>query len=228
MATKKKESVLKPVGRFIANELLGVDDARRAGAKLRKGDVKGAVKSAAAGILEAGTTFTGVGLGAKVGVKIGLKAGKSAMTNSAKRVSDAAGEITSRKIPRPSLGGAGSVRKNVRANPLFPAVVKKATNSASKKTSSSVIVSSPKKVSYTTPPRTLKAQEGTQRGREKIRTRAINDVRSTAYESSISTSRAPARGRATGAALGAGTGLTTVAATKRVDKKTVKPKKTTK
>ena len=56
---KKKDSNLKKVGRFVANEMLGVDDAKRAVNKARKGDFKGALKSAATAAFEAGTTVTG-------------------------------------------------------------------------------------------------------------------------------------------------------------------------
>ena len=83
---KKKESTLKKVGRFVANEMLGVDDAKRAVSKARKGDIKGAIKSAATAALEAGTTVSGAGLAAKAGAKIGLTAGKAAARKEAKTV----------------------------------------------------------------------------------------------------------------------------------------------
>ncbi len=70
---KKKESTAKKVGRFVANELLGVDDARRAVNKARKGDIKGALKSAAAGAIELGTSATAVGKGGLLAAKAGSK-----------------------------------------------------------------------------------------------------------------------------------------------------------
>ena len=74
---KKKESNAKKVGRFVANEMLGIDDAKRALSKARKGDIKGAIKSAATAAFEAGTTVSGAGLAAKAGAKIGATAGKA-------------------------------------------------------------------------------------------------------------------------------------------------------
>jgi hypothetical protein len=70
---KKNDSNLKKAGRFVANELLGVDDARRAVSKARKGDYKGALKSAATGAFELGTTATAVGKGGMLAAKAGSK-----------------------------------------------------------------------------------------------------------------------------------------------------------
>ena len=70
---KKNESTAKKVGRFVTDELLGVDDAKRAISKARKGDIKGALKSAAAGALEVGTTATAVGKGGMLAAKLGAK-----------------------------------------------------------------------------------------------------------------------------------------------------------
>lgn len=70
---KKKESTAKKVGRFVTDELLGVDDAKRAYSKARKGDIKGALKSAAAGAFELGTTATAFGKGGMLAAKAGSK-----------------------------------------------------------------------------------------------------------------------------------------------------------
>jgi len=70
---KKKESTAKKVGRFVTDELLGVDDAKRAFKKARKGDIKGALKSAAAGAFELGTTATAFGKGGMLAAKAGSK-----------------------------------------------------------------------------------------------------------------------------------------------------------
>jgi hypothetical protein len=69
------ENPLKKVGRFITDEMLGVDDFGRVFTKAAEGDVAGALKSAGAGVLELGTTvFTGgSGTAAKVGIKAGVK-----------------------------------------------------------------------------------------------------------------------------------------------------------
>jgi preprotein translocase subunit Sss1 len=70
---KKKESAAKKVGRFVTDELLGVDDAKRAYKKARKGDIKGALKSAATGAFELGTTATAFGKGGMLAAKAGSK-----------------------------------------------------------------------------------------------------------------------------------------------------------
>ena len=70
---KKKESTAKKVGRFVTDELLGVDDAKRAFKKARKGDIKGALKSAAVGAFELGTTATAFGKGGMLAAKAGSK-----------------------------------------------------------------------------------------------------------------------------------------------------------
>jgi hypothetical protein len=64
---KKKDSNAKKVGRFVANELLGVDDMRRVVKYVRQGDFKKAAKSAGAAAAEIGTTVVPVAAGAKVG-----------------------------------------------------------------------------------------------------------------------------------------------------------------
>lgn len=108
---KKKESTAKKVGRFVANEMLGIDDAKRAVSKARKGDIKGAIKSAATAALEAGTTVSGAGLAAKAGAKIGLTAGKAAARKEAKAVgkqvlkeSNKAKGSGSMVYPKPAMG----------------------------------------------------------------------------------------------------------------------------
>ena len=45
----KKDSTIKKVGRFVNNELLGIDDAKRAFKYAKQGQFKKAAKSAAAG-----------------------------------------------------------------------------------------------------------------------------------------------------------------------------------
>ena len=63
----KKKSTAQKVGKFVANELLGVDDMRRVVKYVRQGDFKKAAKSAGAAAVEVGTTVVPVGAGAKVG-----------------------------------------------------------------------------------------------------------------------------------------------------------------
>lgn len=96
---KKKESTAKKVGRFVTDELLGVDDAKRAFNKAKKGDIKGAVKSAATGALELGTTATAVGKGGILAAKIGAKTvGKKAVEKASTDIGQAAGRKVAEKI----------------------------------------------------------------------------------------------------------------------------------
>jgi hypothetical protein len=107
----KKDSNAKKVGRFVANEMLGIDDAKRAFNKARKGDIKGAIKSAATAAFEAGTTVSGAGLAAKAGAKVGLTAGKAAARETSKKVgkevlksSNKAKGSGSMVYPKPAMG----------------------------------------------------------------------------------------------------------------------------
>jgi len=215
---KKKELALKAAGRFVANELLGVDDAKRAVRKARKGDIKGALKSAATGALELGTTVAGAGIGAKVGAKVGLKAGQKVAESAAKRAGDSAAKATAEKLKPASFGKAGSVEKTVKANPKNPAVVKKARNSVDKRISGSVTVSNPKKIKYTTPERTPAQRAGEQAANDKKRMTKINEAEQSASRASLSSSRAPAGGKAVGKVVGAQAGVTAVVATKKKSK----------
>jgi hypothetical protein len=69
------ENPLKKIGGFVANEMLGLDDFGRVFTKASEGDVTGALKSAAAGALELGSTVLtgGAGTVAKQAVKSGVK-----------------------------------------------------------------------------------------------------------------------------------------------------------
>jgi hypothetical protein len=222
---KKKESAVKAAGRFVANELLGVDDAKRAIKKARKGDIKGALKSAATGILEAGTTATGAGIGAKVGAKVGLKVGKKIADKAAIRAGNYAAMRKAENTPAGSYGKPGSVKKTVKANPKNPVVIKKAPNSVNKKMSATVSVSNPKKVKYTTPERTEAQRLGSQKAQDTKRERAIDQAGQDAAIASRLTSRAPAVGKRVGRATGATTGVAAVASTKKVNKPSSKKKK---
>jgi hypothetical protein len=221
----KKESALKAAGRFVTNELLGVDDAKRAFRKARKGDIKGALKSAAAGAFELGTTVTGAGLGAKVGAKVGLKVGKKVADSAAKRAGESAARTTAERTKAGSYGKPGSVRKTVKANPKNTAVVKKAPNSINKKSSETVSVSNPKKIKYTTPERTSAQRQGSQKAQDTKRATTIERSGRSAYNASRSTSLAPSTGKTVGKVVGAQTGVAAVAATKKVNKPAPKKKK---
>jgi hypothetical protein len=221
---KKKESVAKAAGRFVANELLGVDDAKRAINKARKGDFKGALKSAATGALELGTTATGAGLGAKVGAKVGLKVGKKVADKAAKRAGNYAAMRKAENTPAGSYGKPGSVKKTVKANPKNPVTVRKAPNSVDRRISETVSVSNPKKIKYTTPERTSAQRQGSQKAQDTKRERAIDQAGQDAATASRATSKAPSVGKKVGKATGATTGVAAVASTKKVNKPSPKKK----
>lgn len=91
----RKDSTVKKVGRFVTNELLGVDDAKRAVSKAKKGDVKGALKSAGAAALELGTTATAVGKGGALAAKLGAK---TVSKKTVERTSEKVGDAVGRKV----------------------------------------------------------------------------------------------------------------------------------
>jgi outer membrane biosynthesis protein TonB len=84
------ENPFKKVGSFIADELLGFDDARNVVAGLKEGDLKKAAKAAGAGVLEIGSTVAAAAAaaptlggsvaakGAQVAAKQAAKAGVNA------------------------------------------------------------------------------------------------------------------------------------------------------
>jgi hypothetical protein len=208
-----KESVVKKVVKFAANEMLGVDDAKRAVSKARKGDIKGAIKSAATGALELGTTVSGAGIGAKLGAKAGLKAGEAVAESAAKRSAAYAEKRTLETHPTPKLGKPGGEIKSVRTSSDTSAYVYP-------KGKSRVEVPEPKKVMYKSKENTFEQRVGVQKAQEKAREKAGIDSRVSAYEASRATSKAPAGGKATGKVAGAAAGTAAVAATKRTEKST--------
>ena len=220
-----KESVVKKVGGFVANELLGVDDAKRAINKARSGDIKGAIKSAATGALELGTTVSGAGIGAKLGAKVGLKAGEAVAESAAKRSAVYAEKAALEKAPTPRLGSKGGEITSVRANPKGEAVVRRDLKEPSKpgdvkmhnEDAKQVAVSKPKSVTYTKPENTFEQRVGVQKSMEKNREKAGFEARATTYDASRSTSLAPAGGKATGKVVGAVAGTAAVASTKKVE-----------
>ena len=206
-----KESVVKKVGGFVANELLGVDDAKRAISKARQGDIKGAIKSAATGALELGTTVSGVGVGAKLGAKVGLKAGEKVAESAAKRTAQAVGQKVAEATPAGRYGKAGGEAKSIK--------VEGSTTTASKSGAKSTTTDA-KKIDYTTPKNTENQRAGIQKAGDTKRETKIYNSAADAYEASKETSLAPAVGKITGKATGAVVGTAAVAATKQTDSST--------
>ena len=215
----KKESVVKAIGRstgrFVANELLGVDDARRAIAKAKQGDIKGAVKSAATAVAEAGSTALGAGVGAKIGAKVGLKAGEKAAETAAVRAGQTAKETAEKTLPKAQLGKQGGEIKSVRTNPDTSAYVYKQGHNPV--TKPRVEVTEPKRVVYRSPENTMKQREGVKAAQEKSRENKIYESAQTSYESSRSSSTLPKEKEIAGKLKGGAGGLLAVAATKQVE-----------
>lgn len=100
------ENPFKKVGSFVADELLGFDDARNVVAGLKEGDLGKAAKAAGAGLFEIGTTVGAAAAavptlggsvaakGAQVAAKQAAKAGvKAAVKNSADNVVTGGGKV---------------------------------------------------------------------------------------------------------------------------------------
>lgn len=103
----KKDSRLKKAGKIVANELLGVDDIRRAVKYARKGEFKKAAKSAGAAAVEAGTTVFPISAGAKVGAVAGKATARAVAKESGKKSLQAANKAKgSGKMvyPKPATG----------------------------------------------------------------------------------------------------------------------------
>ena len=194
---KKNDSNLKKAGRFVTNELLGVDDAKRAFNKAKKGDIKGALKSAATGALELGSTVTVAGKGAMLGAKVGLAAGKKAAVKGAEKTGQEAGRRMAEKLPYPKYPSAEAKTKTMRAESVQVTSKSgaKSTTPAAKK--ATVIGKTPSE----------KARLGNFEGAVKRRQDTINKSASSAKEASYATSKKPAAGKAVGKVAGATAGV---------------------
>lgn len=224
---KKKESNAKKVGRFVANEMLGIDDAKRAFNKAKKGDIKGAIKSAATAAFEAGTTVSGAGLAAKAGAKIGATAGKAAARETSKKVgkevlksSNKAKGSGSMVYPKPAMG------KKTATSPKRDVVVK--TEDRTYAMNGFINKSGEKSVKTNTKKPTVRVVEKeVTRDMANARTATSNRLRygnakadaARAREASVKASKKPAVGKATGAAAGAAAGAPARAAVTNSNKK---------
>jgi hypothetical protein len=172
---KKKESTLKKVGRFVTDELLGVDDAKRAVSKARKGDIKGALKSAAAGAIELGTSATAVGKGGILAAKAGSKMiSKKTVEKASKEVGYRAGRKTAERTPVANIS-----REGKKFNKKVEGKAQVQSKSGAKATTSDA-----KRISGTTRKPTAKEYYGRVEAAAKKRTNKIVDTAVTAKESS--------------------------------------------
>ena len=224
---KKNDSNLKKAGRFIANEMLGIDDAKRAVSKARKGDIKGALKSAATAAFEAGTTVSGAGLAAKAGAKVGLTAGKAAARTTSKKVgkevlksSNKAKGSGSMVYPKPAMG------KKTATSPKRDVVVK--TEDLTLPMNGFINRVGEKSVKVNTKKPTVRVVEKeVTRDTANMRTKQSNRLRygnakadaARAREASVKASKKPVTGKAIGAAAGAAAGAPARAAATNANKK---------
>ena len=171
----KKENTAKKVGRFVTNELLGVDDAKRAISKAKKGDVKGALKSAATGALELGTTATAVGKGGMLAAKVGAKTvSKKTVEKTTTDIGQAAGRKVAEKLKPANISKEGKpFNKKVQGD------VKVTGNSGSKSISKDAAT-----VSGTTRKPTAREVAGRMQADAKKRVKAIVSTASSAKEGS--------------------------------------------
>ncbi len=225
---KKKESTAKKVGRFVTNELLGVDDAKRAFKKARKGDIKGALKSAATAAFEAGTTVSGAGLAAKVGAKVGLTAGKAAARTTSKKVgkevlksSNKAKGSGAMVYPKPAMG------KKTATSPKRDVVVKTEDRTLAIK-GRFINNKGEKSVKVNTKKPTVRVVEKeVTRDMANMRTAQSNRLRygnakadaARARDASVKASKKPAAGKIVGGAAGAAAGAPARAAATNANKK---------
>ena len=204
----KKESAVKAAGRFVANEMLGVDDVKNAVKHISKGEFVKAAKSVGAAALEAGTTVTGAGIGAKIGAKVGLKAGEELAKKEASKTAASTFsryvDKTPEKVINPSSGS-----RTIKTKGAEVKVESKAGSTSTTPSSKSV---------------TINKAGGSEAQLEHIKSMHNKQVANQAskaadssYEASVSTSSLPSRGEKSGARKGAAIGLTAVAATKRVE-----------
>jgi hypothetical protein len=111
---KKKESNAKKVGRFVANEMLGIDDAKRAFNKAKKGDIKGAIKSAATAAFELGTSASAIGKAPVLAAKIASKSTTKAAEKTAIKIGQKVGQKTSERLPVAKYPSAKGKKFNIK------------------------------------------------------------------------------------------------------------------
>jgi len=168
---KKKDSNLKKVGRFVANEMLGIDDAKRAVSKARKGDFKGAIKSAATGAFELGTSATAIGKGGVLAAKAGSKMiSKKTVEKASTEVGYRAGRKTAETTP---VGNVSRQGKKFNKKVEGKAQIKGKSGSTS-------TASDAKRISGTTPKPTAKEYAGRVEAQAKKRNTKIVTTADTA------------------------------------------------
>ena len=107
------ENPFKKVGSFVADELLGFDDARNVVAGLKEGDLKKAAKAAGSGLLEIGTTVGAVAAAVPTGG--GSIAAKGAQV-AAKQAAKAGVKAVARNSATDAITGGGNVGQQFRGS----------------------------------------------------------------------------------------------------------------
>jgi len=185
------DNAAKKVGRFVANEMAGIDDVKRAVSKAKKGDIKGAVKSAATAAVEAGSTVATVGVGGAIGKAIGKKVAESG----AKRAAAYAEKRVLETTPAGKLGSKGGKEVTKKVSDKAPVEV-------TGKNYSKITTENADKVKYTTRERSFKEQLGDAKKQDTKRENKGIDARIDTYNSVKNTSKAPKAGEVTGGAVG--------------------------
>ena len=189
----KKENTVKKIGRFAADELLGVDDMRRVVKYVRQGDFKRAAKSAGAAAIEIGSTVAPVG----AGYKIGKIAGKAATRTQARSAGMAAARDVAEKTPRGKLGSAGGKEFSKKTEPKKRITV---TDASGKEKAGTYGGS---KVEGTTAKRSMNARLGDAKRGDTNRTKKVIEAGIRTEKAVTKTSTKPKTYARTGAAAGA-------------------------
>jgi hypothetical protein len=169
----KKENTVKKVGRFTANELLGIDDMRRVVKYVRQGDFKRAAKSAGAAAFEIGTSATAIGKGGILAAKAGSKmVSKKTTEKASTEVGQRAGRRTAETTRVSNVS-----REGKKFNKKVEGQAQIKSTSGSKYT-----VFNAKNVSGTTRKPTTKEYLGRVEGEAKKRTKKIVNTAATAKE----------------------------------------------
>ena len=174
------DNAAKKVGRFVANEMLGVDDVKRAVSKAKKGDVRGALKSAATAAFEVGTSATAIGKGGALAAKAAAKSiSKKTVEKTSSKVGDEVAKKVAEKTPAGKYGKAGGEKKTAYVNRNEPVTV---TQKSGTKGGYKVKTYDPKKVEYKTRENSPKQREGAQQAQDTKRYSTIESAQSTSKE----------------------------------------------
>lgn len=177
------KNVAKKVAGFVANEMLGIDDIKRAVKYAKKGDVKKALKSAGTAAFELGTTASIVGKAPAVAVKVAGKTVTKQTEKTAAKAADKVAQKVAEKLPTPKYGKKGGEVKTVRTDPKEDIVIRRDVKGDYRTTpGKKVAVDKPKSATYTTRENTQKQRAAVEKRMRDERNRKINEAGSAAYK----------------------------------------------